>query len=256
MHSPRQASFDRSVFGPVADGDRHWLNQLSHAHDNVVPFQDDTGQRPEPAPAAQEAPPRVAVRGEAAWPDLSKVSYAQIRRRAQATRAAYLTALVKRIAGSFRPVPDRALVPTPHGLLGRMTSAGALVWQRPEVFGCIALVGLFLGMVGGTTLGPQGAGQCRTEPGALAFGADIDATMTVSHSSVCAIWTKADNASFDEPKVMLLPQHGTIALRGRTGVTYRPNREFTGEDSFAFTLRGRSAMRDIASLVRVRVNVK
>jgi hypothetical protein len=247
-------SFDRGVLEPVADSNHRWLNQLSHAHDNVVSFPDDTQHRRDPAPATQAALPHAAVPVEMGWPAPGALTYAEIRRRAQATRAAYLTALGRHIVAPFKSVPDQAVASML--ITARVSSSRAFVWNRPEVFGCAALVGLFLALVGGTTINSMGASQCRAEPGTLVFGADVEATMTVSHGSPCAIWIKAENTSLDELKVTSLPQHGTISLRGRTGVIYRPYREFTGEDFFLFTLRGSSAMRDKASLVRVRVSVK
>ena len=46
------------------------------------------------------------------------------------------------------------------------------------------------------------------------------------------------------------PQYGTLSPRGRTGVIYRPDRAFTGNDTFVFSLHGRSS-----STVRIRASV-
>jgi hypothetical protein len=89
----------------------------------------------------------------------------------------------------------------------------------------------------------------------LASGADVDVKMTVARNAACAVAAKTVSPVVDL-EIAVPPQHGTLTLRGRTGVTYRPAREFTGEDSFSFALRGAPAGRAGASLVRVNVSVK
>jgi len=129
----------------------------------------------------------------------------------------------------------------------------AALWRWPA-FGCVALAASLLAPLAAPSFGP--AHGCRTEPAVLGFAADLDATMIVSHTGACAIWSNVGNISINDIKVAMAPQHGSIALRGRTGVTYRPAPRFTGEDSFAFTLHGRLDARDRSSLVRVRVIVQ
>jgi hypothetical protein len=135
-----------------------------------------------------------------------------------------------------------------------MPAARQARWRRSELFGCIALAALVGAMIGTPSFN-RSIHPCRTEPGVLGSGAELAAAMTVSHNSACAIWTKLQSSSITDVRIEALPQHGTLALRGRTGVTYRPAPQFTGEDSFAFTLHGRLDVRDNSSLVRVRVTV-
>jgi len=129
----------------------------------------------------------------------------------------------------------------------------AALWRWPAL-GCVALAVSLLGAFAAPSFGPARA--CRTEPAVLGIGADLHARMIVSHNGACAIWTKADNIAINDVSIATAPQHGTLALRGRTGVTYRPARQFTGEDSFAFTLHGRLDAHEDSSLVRVRVTVQ
>jgi Bacterial Ig domain len=90
----------------------------------------------------------------------------------------------------------------------------------------------------------------------LGFGADLDVKMTLSHNAACAIWTNAASISVKDVTITAAPQHGTLALRGRTGVTYRPARGFTGTDSFAFTLQSTSAPSVAALTARVQATVR
>lgn len=65
--------------------------------------------------------------------------------------------------------------------------------------------------------------------------------MTLAHNAACAIWANPQGISVKVVTITAAPQHGTLALRGRTGVTYRPARGFTGTDSFAFMLPNASS---------------
>jgi hypothetical protein len=103
---------------------------------------------------------------------------------------------------------------------------------------------------------PFNTSTCRIEPALFAPSAELAATMTVSHNLACAIGTKIQSISTSDVKIEVPPQHGTLALRGHSGITYRPAPEFTGNDFFAFTWRDRSTARDSMSFVRVGVAVK
>jgi hypothetical protein len=89
----------------------------------------------------------------------------------------------------------------------------------------------------------------------LALGGDLDVTMTLSHNAACAIWANAASISVNDVTITTAPQHGTLALRGRTGVTYRPARGFTGSDSFAFMLQSTSGPGSAALTARVHATV-
>lgn len=142
------------------------------------------------------------------------------------------------------------------GVTREIAAPRAAVWQRSEVFACVALAGLVLAMVEGPALNPAGSHPCRSDPPVFMPGADRDVNMTVSHNAACAIWAKTANISVKELTITVAPQHGSLALRGRTGVIYRPARGFTGSDRFSFSLRGHSPRHDDGSLVRVDVTVR
>jgi hypothetical protein len=127
--------------------------------------------------------------------------------------------------------------------------------RRPELLGWIALAAL-VGAVGATQPYSTSMRPCSTEPALLGSGAELAAHMTVSHNAACAIGAKIQSIATEDVKLEVAPQHGTLALRGRSGVTYRPAPEFTGNDFFAFTQRGHAGARDNMSFVRVSVTVK
>jgi hypothetical protein len=128
-----------------------------------------------------------------------------------------------------------------------------IVWGRPQLFACVGLATL-AAMIGLPSFNAD-MRPCWTEPAVLASGAEVAAKMTVAHNAACALSTKLQSITAHDVRIEVPPQHGTLALRGRSGVTYRPESKFTGNDFFAYTLRSRSA-RDNMSFVRVSVTVK
>jgi hypothetical protein len=63
-------------------------------------------------------------------------------------------------------------------------------------------------------------------------------------------------ADHDPACIHVPPRYGELAPRGRTGVFYRPDPKFKGEDSFAFALRGGPSSSHAKSVIRVQVTVK
>ncbi len=219
----------------------------------LVWFSGEAERRRRTAAAAQEASSRRAAI-ESGGGGLDHHSYDEIRRRAQARRVAYLTALFRRGTAWLGTLPRRAAAPA--GDVARGAPPRAAVWQRSEVFGCVALAALTLAFFEAPSLNAVGAHPCRTEPAVLAFGGDLDVRMTLSHNAACAIWANAATISVKDLSITTAPKHGTLALRGRTGVTYRPARGFTGTDSFAFTLQSTSASGGAALTARVHATVQ
>lgn len=218
----------------------------------LVWFSGDAERRRRAAAAAQEALSRHAAI-ESGRVGLTDGSYAEIRRRAEARRVAYLTALVRRGTAWLGALPRRAAASARNAAHG--ASPRAAVWQRSEVFGCVALAALALAMFEAPLLPAVGIRPCRTEPALLTLGADRDVKMSLSHNAACAIWATGASISVKDLTITAAPQHGTLALRGRTGVTYRPARGFTGTDSFAFTLQSASAPGAAALTARVQATV-
>jgi len=114
------------------------------------------------------------------------------------------------------------------------------------------LVALF-GAKSADLIGPA---ECHASPVMLGFGGDLDARMTAPAGTACSLSVKAAMASFDQLEITAPPQHGAVTVRGRTGVIYRPEPQYSGDDFFAFAPRGQSARRDGMPVVRVSVTVK
>jgi hypothetical protein len=127
---------------------------------------------------------------------------------------------------------------------------------RPEVTGCVALIAIFAALIGIRSVELIGIRDCRADPVALALGLNIEAAMTVRGGTACALWVKGSTASITDLEITSPPRHGVVLTRGRTGVVYQPERQFTGRDSFAFTLRGTSPADAGTSIARVNVNVR
>jgi hypothetical protein len=105
-------------------------------------------------------------------------------------------------------------------------------------------------------VGVAGSHDCQVRPIPLALGVESNASVAVPANTPCTITVAAGSTAFEDIAIEVLPQHGTVTPRGRTGVTYRPAPRFKGEDSLAFSIRGRSGAVTGISVVRVHATVK
>lgn len=97
---------------------------------------------------------------------------------------------------------------------------------------------------------------CNASPVRLTFGAETAARIEIGSGTACTVAVQAGTAMIEDLTVTTAAQHGSIAPRGRTGVVYRAQDNYRGEDSFALALRGRSETQRGVAIVRVRVNVQ
>ena len=134
--------------------------------------------------------------------------------------------------------------------LGEGGSAIARARSLPA-WGFVALSVLIVGaMVAG---GMASARSCRVRPIPLTLGAGTEISIAVPAETPCTLVVRTGGAALGEMTVDAPPRSGTLTPRGRTGVVYRPDRGFKGDDAFAFTLRSSSAR--ASSVVRVRAVV-
>ena len=103
--------------------------------------------------------------------------------------------------------------------------------------------------------------SAETQPISIVLGKDAEATMTMSRRTRCQIATGLPTASIEEFNIIDAPKHGTVMQRGRTGVVYQSDGDFSSKDSFAFSMRGKSADASEGavgetSVVRAYVTVK
>lgn len=99
-------------------------------------------------------------------------------------------------------------------------------------------------------------GGCRNTPGRLTFGQTFDVSMSLARNSACSVWLHPGSTAVDKLEIVTPPRHGSIDMRGRTGVIYRADRNFKGADFFTFAVRGQSAAFKGTSIHRVRVTVR
>jgi hypothetical protein len=140
----------------------------------------------------------------------------------------------------------------------RASSAGdrRRIDSRIVLGGCailLSLIGLWSTMKA-LELRPPSA--CDATPVRLTFGAETAARIETGSGTACAFTVQAGAAVIEDLTVTVAAQHGSIAPRGRTGVVYRAQDNYRGEDSFALALRGRSETQHGVAIVRVRVNVQ
>jgi hypothetical protein len=142
------------------------------------------------------------------------------------------------------PGPAAAAPTTlPASRPGRMS--GWLVW-------CL-VVAPAAAMLWATT---GAARDCHLKPIALVLGLDTQITATVPSGVSCSVRTLTGDATIADLTIDSPPRYGELAPRDRTGVFYRSDPKFKGEDSFIFALRGGSSSAHAKSVVRVHVTVK
>jgi len=97
---------------------------------------------------------------------------------------------------------------------------------------------------------------CLALPVHLILGAETAARIETSSGIACTVSVQTGSAVIDDLTVTSPAQHGSVAPRGRTGVIYRPQGNYQGEDQFELALRGRSDAKAGVAIVRVRVTVQ
>ncbi len=97
---------------------------------------------------------------------------------------------------------------------------------------------------------------CRPAPLAFQIGADADTQMTIRAGAQCAVYVLPGQATLDEPLTTTAPMHGTLTTRGHSGIDYRPDSGFTGEDEFAVAMNGRLGQRTGSMDLHVHVAVR
>jgi hypothetical protein len=154
-------------------------------------------------------------------------------------REAISTARVQEAPEPTVEEPAARPIPAP-GIMSR-----SLVW------------GLVVASAAATVWSMTGAARdCRFKPITLALGLDRQISATVPRGVPCSVRTLTGDATVEDLAVHSPPRHGELAPRGRTGVFYRPDPKFKGEDSFAFALRGGPNSSHAQSIIRVQMTVK
>ena len=101
-----------------------------------------------------------------------------------------------------------------------------------------------------------GAVGCHVAPVPVTLGANADTSVAMPAGAPCTVILRTGQAVVEDLTVTVPPQHGTVVARGRTGVVYRPQRQFRGDDRFAFAVSGRLGPAFETSVVRVHVTVR
>jgi hypothetical protein len=129
----------------------------------------------------------------------------------------------------------------------RLTPAGA---------GYLAMLAILAAVIAARAFNLVAVPECRTTPARLAFVPVTEVKATVSAGTPCLVSLRLGSARVQKLSITVDPQYGLVAPRGRTGVIYRPQSGFRGEDAFWFSLDGPSNQNPGAAVVRVGITVK
>jgi hypothetical protein len=100
------------------------------------------------------------------------------------------------------------------------------------------------------------ARECQLKPIPIVFGQNTEVSAQVPSGTPCSVRALTGNTTIEDLRIESQPQFGAVVPRGRTGVVYRPDPKFKGEDSFTFALRGGASSLRATSVVRVHVTLK
>jgi hypothetical protein len=119
----------------------------------------------------------------------------------------------------------------------------------------ICLVGFFLIAVGPTAFTRAGTTQCGLVALPLPTSG-LARLLTVKSGFMCPISLPRGPAGIDDLIVSVPPRHGTVWPDGATGLIYRSDRDFHGEDHFSIARQNRSdpGRHQIAIAITVKVN--
>jgi hypothetical protein len=139
---------------------------------------------------------------------------------------------------------------------GRSARGQRRIDSRIVLGGCAILLGLIGAWSTMQALALRPPSACGALPVRLTFGAETATRIETGSGNACTVAVQAGAGVIDDLTVTAAAQHGSIAPRGRTGIIYRPQGNYRGEDSFALALRGRAGGDDGVAIVRVRVTVR
>jgi hypothetical protein len=109
----------------------------------------------------------------------------------------------------------------------------------------ILLAALVLGLVANW----DAPSDCHSPPVALTPGSTANASIAVSAGKACPVLVTIGSTVIDDLTIEPKPRHGTVVVRGRTGVVYVPDANFRGEDAFGFSLRRAGPRGETSSVV-------
>lgn len=103
--------------------------------------------------------------------------------------------------------------------------------------------------------GTFSSADCRVAPIPLVPDKVSEVSISLSVGTSCTILVQPGSLIVEKIVIGTPPERGTLMLRGRTGVVYRPHPGSRGEDSFAFSLNSRSGPTSATSTIRVRARI-
>ena len=81
----------------------------------------------------------------------------------------------------------------------------------------------------------------ESKPIPVVLGTDSEISIGLPVGTPCTILVDVGSKVVEDFTIGTPPEHGTLMLRGRTGVIYRPKPRFSGDDAFAFSISSRSS---------------
>ena len=101
----------------------------------------------------------------------------------------------------------------------------------------------------------QRARDCVVAGALNSFGTNSTGTITVNAGESCNMLLNTAG-TLEASEISAQPKNGTLRMEGMANAIYTPKAGFTGDDEFAFTIKGRNQQVSGTSVLVIRANVK
>jgi len=98
--------------------------------------------------------------------------------------------------------------------------------------------------------------KCQVAPQLRPLSGNVEALMIVRNGHACAVHSAATQTIGKLVHLTTEPRYGVVTKRGTTGLIYRQNSKFRGDDFFAYVVYTGSSAKSAIAWIRVRVRVE
>ena len=98
--------------------------------------------------------------------------------------------------------------------------------------------------------------KCQVTPQMRPLSGNIEALMVVRRGHACEVHSGATQAIGKFVYLTTSPHHGVVRKRGTTGLIYRPDPRFRGDDFFSYVAHAKSSADSAITWVQVHVRVQ
>ncbi len=128
--------------------------------------------------------------------------------------------------------------------------------NQSKMFVVVSIVILGAAVLAAGAGGLLRAHKCRVISQLRPLSGNVEARMVVRSGHACAVHSGATQAIGKFVYLTTSPHHGVVRKRGTTGLIYRPDPRFRGDDFFSYVAHAKSSADSAITWVQVHVRVQ